>query len=42
MADDSWAQTKEPVRRYSNRAVTFHWLTVVLVLTQAYLGFSFA
>ena len=42
MANDSLAQTQEPVRRYSNWAVTFHWFTVVLVLTQAYLGFSFA
>ena len=29
------------IRRYSNLAVTFHWLTVVLVLTQAWLGFTF-
>jgi len=33
---------QEPVRRYSNMAVTFHWVTVVLVLAQAYLGFAFA
>ena len=31
-----------PVRRYSNWAVTFHWITVVLVLAQAVLGFAFA
>ena len=30
------------VLRYSNATVTFHWVTVVLVLTQAYLGFTFA
>lgn len=29
------------VLRYSNTAVTFHWITVVLVLLQAYLGFRF-
>lgn len=42
MANDSWPPTQELVRRYSNWAVTFHWFTAVLVLTQAYLGFSFA
>lgn len=30
------------VLRYSNTAVAFHWITVALVLTQAYLGFTFA
>lgn len=30
------------VLRYSNTAVTFHWITVVLVLAQAYFGFTFA
>jgi cytochrome b561 len=30
------------VLRYSNATVTFHWITVALVLTQAYLGFTFA
>ncbi|QIL03019.1 cytochrome b [Sphingomonas sinipercae] len=30
-----------PVRRYSNVAVAFHWVTVVLVLLQIWLGFSF-
>ena len=42
MDKDSWTQTQEPVRRYSNWTVTFHWFTVALVLAQAYLGFSFA
>ena len=30
------------VLRYSNTTVAFHWITVALVLTQAYLGFTFA
>ena len=30
------------VLRYSNTAVTIHWLTVILVLAQAYFGFTFA
>jgi cytochrome b561 len=30
-----------PVRRYSNVAVTIHWITVALVLLQIWLGFSF-
>lgn len=29
------------VLRYSNTAVALHWITVVLVLLQAYLGFTF-
>jgi len=29
------------VLRYSNVTVTFHWITVALVLLQAYLGFRF-
>ena len=29
------------VLRYSNTAVTFHWITVLLVLFQVYLGFRF-
>ena len=29
------------VLRYSNTAVAFHWITVLLVLFQAYLGFRF-
>lgn len=31
-----------PVRRYSNTAVTIHWITVLLVLFQIWLGLSFA
>lgn len=38
----SRAEPQYPVRRYSNVAVTFHWVTVVLVLAQAYFGFAFA
>ena len=30
------------VLRYSNLAITLHWITVALVLLQAYLGFTFA
>ena len=30
------------VLRYSNTAVTIHWITVILVLAQAYFGFTFA
>jgi cytochrome b561 len=30
------------VQRYSNTAVAIHWITVVLVLFQIWLGFSFA
>lgn len=30
------------VPRYSNTAVTIHWITVILVLAQAYFGFTFA
>jgi cytochrome b561 len=36
------AVPQEPLRRYSNVAVTFHWVTVALVLFQLWLGFSFA
>ena len=35
------AVPQQPVRRYSNLAVAFHWTTVVLVLAQAWLGFAF-
>jgi cytochrome b561 len=42
MADPTLAEPQQPVRRYSNFAVFFHWTTVILVLTQAYLGFTFA
>jgi cytochrome b561 len=41
MATVPEAVPQEPVRRYSNVAVTFHWVTVVLVVTQATLGFWF-
>jgi len=30
------------VLRYSNTAVTIHWVTVILVLAQVYFGFTFA
>ena len=33
---------QDPIRRYSNPAVAFHWITVALVLTQVTLGFAFA
>jgi cytochrome b561 len=36
------ARDQHPLRRYSNVAVTFHWLTVALVLFQLWLGFTFA
>jgi cytochrome b561 len=36
------AQEQQPLRRYSNAAVAFHWLTAVLVLFQIWLGLSFA
>jgi cytochrome b561 len=36
------AREQVPLRRYSNVAVTFHWLTAALVLFQIWLGFSFA
>lgn len=36
------AAPQEPLRRYSNIAVAFHWVTVALVLFQLWLGFSFA
>jgi cytochrome b561 len=41
MATVPEAAPQEPVRRYSNVAVTFHWVTVVLVVIQATLGFTF-
>jgi cytochrome b561 len=37
----SRAEFQSPVKRYSNVAVTFHWVTVALVLAQAYFGFAF-
>lgn len=36
------AEPQAAIRRYSNVAVTLHWLTVVFVLGQAVLGFTFA
>ena len=33
--------SQSTVLRYSNTAVTFHWITVILVLAQAYFGFMF-
>jgi cytochrome b561 len=36
------AEPQAKIRRYSNIAVTFHWLTVALVVCQAALGFNFA
>ena len=33
---------QHPLLRYSNVAVTIHWLTVVLILIQLWLGFTFA
>jgi cytochrome b561 len=41
MATASDAVLQDPIRRYSNVAVTFHWLIVVLLLTQLWLGFTF-
>jgi len=41
MATASGAATREPLR-YSNVAVTLHWLIVALLLTQVWLGFTFA
>ena len=36
------AEPQRALRRYSNVAVAFHWLTAALVLFQLWLGFSFA
>ena len=36
------AREQHPLRRYSNVAVAFHWVTAALVLFQLWLGFSFA
>jgi cytochrome b561 len=41
MTDPTEAREQHPLRRYSNVAVTFHWVTVVFVLFQLWLGFSF-
>jgi cytochrome b561 len=42
MTDSSRGLPQDPIRRYSNWAVTFHWVTAVLVLAQAYFGFAFS
>lgn len=36
------AEPQAAIRRYSNAAVGFHWITVLLVICQATLGFIFA
>ena len=41
MATVPEAVPQDPIRRYSNVAVTIHWLTVALVLTQVVIGFTF-
>lgn len=41
MSDLTDAVPQNPIRRYSNTAVAFHWVTALLVVTQAYLGFAF-
>lgn len=41
MVDPTSATPQSPVLRYSNFAVFFHWTTAVLVVAQAYLGFTF-
>src|SRR6266567_6939787 len=42
MASVPQAVPQRPIRRYSNAAVTLHWLTAALVLTQVVIGFTFA
>lgn len=42
MASVPEAVPQHPIRRYSNPAVTFHWVIVTLVLTQVVIGFTFA
>lgn len=42
MASVPEAVPQDPVRRYSNGAVAFHWITAALVLTQVVIGFTFA
>jgi cytochrome b561 len=42
MASVPEAIPQSPIRRYSNVAVTFHWVVVALVLTQVAVGFTFA
>lgn len=41
MAIETSGSVREPLR-YSNVAVTLHWLIVVLLLVQVWLGFTFA
>jgi cytochrome b561 len=41
MASFAESGPQEPLMRYSRFAVTFHWLIVVLLLTQVGLGFGF-
>jgi cytochrome b561 len=42
MATVPQAEPQAAIRRYSNTAVTLHWLTVLFVVGQAILGFAFA
>jgi cytochrome b561 len=42
MASVPEAVPQDPVRRYSNGAIAFHWITAALVLTQVVVGFTFA
>ena len=42
MATVPEVREQHPLRRYSNVAVSLHWITVLLVLTQVWLGFTFA
>lgn len=42
MATVPEAVPQDPIRRYSNTAVAFHWITVALVLAQVVIGFTFA
>ena len=41
MASVPEAVPQDPVRRYSNVTVAFHWITVLLVVAQAIVGFGF-
>lgn len=41
MASVPDAVPQDPVRRYSNVAAAFHWITVLLVIAQAVVGFGF-
>ena len=41
MASVPETKPQNAVLRYSNTTVAFHWITVLLVLFQAYLGFRF-